>query len=105
MILRRGVIRGTAAYIYAFESGTSKNIVNLWAMSEQEGKDGNASKERRRVRDTSPMVALSKRLTWLLRHHLDTSGLEVRNDGYVRVDELVGPLISICNRFLHIVNP
>ena len=57
-------------------------------------KDGDVRK-RRRVRDESPMVVLSKQLSWLLRHHLDTSGLEVRNDGYVRIDELVLLLIYV----------
>ena len=61
-------------------------------MSGQHAQDGDVRK-RRRVRDESPMVVLSKQLSWLLRHHLDTSGLEVRNDGYVRIDELVLLLI------------
>jgi RNA:NAD 2'-phosphotransferase (TPT1/KptA family) len=45
-------------------------------------------------RNDSPTVALSKQLSWLLRHHLDNSGLQVRTDGYVRLDELV-PLILL----------
>jgi len=67
-------------------------------MAGQGAKDGDVRK-RRRVRDESPMVVLSKQLSWLLRHHLDTSGLEVRNDGYVRIAELVLLLIyGLANR-------
>ena len=48
------------------------------------------SKGRRQGRrNESQDIALSKALSWLLRHHLDKSGLEVREGGYVRVDELV----------------
>jgi RNA:NAD 2'-phosphotransferase (TPT1/KptA family) len=46
----------------------------------------------RRERNDSPTVVLSKSLSWLLRHGLDQSGLHIRNDGYVRLDELVTPL-------------
>ena len=49
-------------------------------------RDGTRQSNRR---NDSPTVALSKQLSWLLRHGLDKSGLEVRNDGYVRLDELV----------------
>src|SRR5271154_5692590 len=44
-------------------------------------------------RDDSPTVALSTQLSWLLRHHLDNSGLQVRRDGYVRLDEPVPRIV------------
>jgi RNA:NAD 2'-phosphotransferase (TPT1/KptA family) len=74
------------------ESRTSKKLVSFRTMAGQGAKGGDVRK-RRRVCDESPMVVLSKQLSWLLRHHLDTSGLEVRNDGYVRIAELVLLLI------------
>jgi len=46
-------------------------------------------------RNDSPTVALSKQLSWLLRHHLDDSGLQVRTDGYVRLDELVTLILPL----------
>jgi len=49
-------------------------------------------RQQNRSRNDSPTVALSKQLSWLLRHGLDKSGLTVRNDGYVTLDELVFPL-------------
>jgi hypothetical protein len=51
---------------------------------------------RRNKHTDSPTVALSKQLSWLLRHGLDKSGLEVRMDGYVNLDELVSlPLFNL----------
>jgi RNA:NAD 2'-phosphotransferase (TPT1/KptA family) len=44
---------------------------------------------RQRRREDSPTVALSKQLSWLLRHGLEQSGLQVRTDGYVSLTELV----------------
>lgn len=58
-------------------------------MSAQENKGSGHTRRARKKGEESPMVALSKSLSWLLRHHLDTSGLEVRSDGYVRLDQLV----------------
>jgi RNA 2'-phosphotransferase, Tpt1 / KptA family len=46
---------------------------------------------RGQVRD-SPEVRISKTLSWLLRHGAQTEGLKMRNDGYVKVDDLVGCL-------------
>jgi 2'-phosphotransferase len=55
-----------------------------------------STKPRRRPREGEGHdVALSKALSWLLRHHLDKSGLEVRENGYVRLDELVCPFLYI----------
>lgn len=39
----------------------------------------------------SPEVRLSKSLSSILRHNAAKEGLEMRSDGYVRVDELVRP--------------
>jgi hypothetical protein len=61
-----------------------------------------SDRPRKNNRNDSPTVALSKQLSWLLRHHLDESGLEVRTDGYVRLDELVR-LHTMC-KSNHIVN-
>ena len=54
--------------------------------------DNSRGGSRSNRRNDSPTVALSKQLSWLLRHHLDKSGLQVRTDGYVRVDDIVPPL-------------
>jgi len=99
VIFGRGVIRGSLGrQLISCESRTSKKVVGFRTMAGQGAKDGDVRK-RRRVRDESPMVVLSKQLSWLLRHHLDTSGLEVRNDGYVRIAELVLLLIyGLANR-------
>ena len=66
-------------------------------MSRQYNNSNNAStRDRgRRERNDSPTVVLSKSLSWLLRHGLEQSGLHVRNDGYVRLDELVASLIKL----------
>lgn len=37
----------------------------------------------------SPEVQLSKTVTWLLRHGAKSEGLSMREDGYVRVRDLV----------------
>ena len=37
----------------------------------------------------SPEVRISKTLSWLLRHSAQSEGLKMRNDGYVKVDDLV----------------
>lgn len=37
----------------------------------------------------SPDVRISKTLSWLLRHGAQSEGLEIRTDGYVKVDDLV----------------
>src|SRR5271155_6120921 len=51
--------------------------------------DNTRDRPRQNNRNDSPTVALSKALSYILRHGLDKSGLKVRNDGYVRLDELV----------------
>lgn len=50
-------------------------------------------RRRRNNPNDSPSVALSKQLSWLLRHGLDKSGLPVRNDGYVQLDAVVALLL------------
>jgi 2'-phosphotransferase len=39
-------------------------------------------------RDT-PDVRISKTLSWLLRHGAQSEGLQIRTDGYIKVDDLV----------------
>lgn len=70
---------------------TTTTSLLLPQMSRQYNNNSGAStRDRgRRERNDSPTVVLSKSLSWLLRHGLDQSGLDVRNDGYVRLDELV----------------
>jgi RNA:NAD 2'-phosphotransferase (TPT1/KptA family) len=61
-------------------------------MSKPYNKDNHPrDRSRRNNRNDSPTVALSKQLSWLLRHNIDKSGLQARSDGYVRLDELVRP--------------
>jgi RNA:NAD 2'-phosphotransferase (TPT1/KptA family) len=50
--------------------------------------------QNRAPREGGHNIALSKQLSWLLRHGLDKSGLDVRTDGYVGLDDLVAPLPS-----------
>jgi len=69
-------------------AGTSIKHITTTSMSTSRRRQQN------RPRNDSPSVALSKQLSWLLRHGLDQSGLAVRKDGYVSLDELVFPLYS-----------
>jgi RNA:NAD 2'-phosphotransferase (TPT1/KptA family) len=48
-----------------------------------------------RPRNESHNVALSKKLSYYLRHGLDQAGLTARKDGYVRLDELVFPFSEV----------
>jgi hypothetical protein len=58
-----------------------------------------SGKMRGREQD-SPEVRLSKTLSWLLRHGAQGEGLAMRPDGYVKVTDLVSPIISeICPSF------
>jgi RNA:NAD 2'-phosphotransferase (TPT1/KptA family) len=41
-----------------------------------------------------PEVRLSKTLSYILRHKADTDGTAIRQDGYVRVSEIVGYISS-----------
>jgi RNA:NAD 2'-phosphotransferase (TPT1/KptA family) len=73
-----------------FTPYSARSIPLFPKMSRPYNKDNNTKgRPRRNNRNDSPTVALSKQLSWLLRHNLDKSGLQARNDGYVRLDELV----------------
>lgn len=69
-------------------------ILTRMSSSKPYTKDSTPRDRRRRNNpNDSPSVALSKQLSWLLRHGLDKSGLPVRNDGYVQLDAVV-PLLT-----------
>jgi 2'-phosphotransferase len=53
---------------------------------------GRQRQQNRAPREGGHNIQLSKQLSWLLRHGLDKSGLNVRTDGYVGLDDLVNPL-------------
>lgn len=58
-------------------------------MKEQpEAKKGPSPKLRGHPRDT-PDVRLSKGLSWLLRHGAEKAGLNIRQDGYAKVSDVV----------------
>jgi hypothetical protein len=65
----------------------------LQKMSRQHNRSNKSTRDQPRQgrREDNPTVALSKQLSWILRHGLEKSGLQVRTDGYVRLDELVSP--------------
>jgi len=69
----------------------SRIPILLSQMSSKPYAKDSSPRDRRRRNNPhdSPSVALSKQLSWLLRHGLDKSGLPVRNDGYVQLDALV----------------
>ena len=52
------------------------------------GRQGGSAKLRGLEKD-SPEVRLSKTLSWLLRHGAKGEGLAMREDGYVKVTDLV----------------
>ena len=52
------------------------------------GKRGGSAKLRGLPKD-SQQVRVSKTLSWILRHGSQSEGLAMRQDGYVRVEELV----------------
>jgi 2'-phosphotransferase len=62
--------------------------------SEQEGgranrgRGGESSKLRGMDKDL-PEVRLSKTLSWILRHGATAEGLPIRDDGFIRVDDIV----------------
>ena len=59
------------------------------------GKEKPSQSTKLRGRDhDSPDVRLSKTITWLLRHGADSEGLEMRADGYVKVSEMVTPVLA-----------
>lgn len=52
------------------------------------GGGGGSSKLRGMDRD-SPEVRLSKTLSWILRHGATSENLPIREDGFIRVDDIV----------------
>src|ERR1700694_5319454 len=67
-------------------------------MSRPYNKTNNQTRGRR---NDDPTVALSKSLSWILRHGLDKSGLNPRSDGYVRLDALVPPFCQTSTNVAH----
>lgn len=53
---------------------------------------GQASTKQRGRPSDNPEVRLSKTVSWILRHGAEQEGLKLREDGYVRVDDLVSSL-------------
>ena len=53
------------------------------------GSGGPPSNKLRGLPHDSPEVRLSKTLSWMLRHGAAQEGLQMRSDGYARVQELV----------------
>ena len=53
-------------------------------------KKGPTPKLRGHPRD-SPDARLSKSLSWLLRHGAEKAGLNIRQDGYAKVSDVVSP--------------
>ncbi|KAI0030061.1 KptA family-domain-containing protein [Vararia minispora EC-137] len=53
------------------------------------GRGGRGGGKLRGRTNDSPEVKLSKTLSWLLRHGAQSEGLPMREDGYVRVDDLL----------------
>lgn len=71
------------------------------------GGRGGSSKLRGLEKD-SPEVRASKTLSWLLRHGAASEGLEMRADGYVKVNDLVRISFSLfcdysIDRFLDLI--
>ena len=62
---------------------------------------GKGSGGRRGGRHNDPDVELSKTLSYILRHGAQREGLTIRNDGYVRLDDLV----SVIHPLLISVSP
>jgi len=50
---------------------------------------GSRGDGRKHRRDETPLVKLSKSLSYVLRHGAQREGLSIRPDGYVELDELV----------------
>ena len=63
-------------------------------------RQGGSAKMRGLEKD-SPEVRLSKTLSWLLRHGAKGEGLPMREDGYVRVTDLVCFFLSMSGLFPH----
>lgn len=66
-------------------AGYSKRLKGMIKEQKEQRRSG---KLRGHPRD-SPEVQLSKTVTWLLRHGAKSQGLPMREDGYVRVTDLV----------------
>lgn len=59
------------------------------AKSATRTKSSNGTPSRQR-REDPPDVKISKTLSYILRHGAAKEGLEMRSDGYIKVDDLVG---------------
>lgn len=64
---------------------------------------GSRSSKLRGLPNDSPTVRLSKTLSWLLRHGAQSQGLPMREDGYVRVEDLVG-VMWLCSILLILIS-
>lgn len=63
------------------------------------GRDGGGSSKARGLEKDSPEVRTSKTLSWILRHGAASEGLEMRSDGYVKVNDLVCISFSLCSAY------
>lgn len=80
---------------------STRSFLLIPKMSQKHDRKGRKDHSRRENGpNKSSTVVLSKQLSWLLRHGLDKSGLEIRSDGYVRLDKLVYPFIALTNVYL-----
>lgn len=66
------------------------NIHNMASSSKGRGKGRGQGR-----RNEDPDVQLSKTLSWILRHGAKGEGLEMRSDGYVKLDDLVCPVLTL----------
>lgn len=73
-------------------SGGQRQRFYYWKMQPREedkpAKKGPSPKLRGHPRD-SPSVRISKSLSWLLRHGAEKAGLNIRQDGYAKVSDVV----------------
>ncbi|KAF9994063.1 tRNA 2'-phosphotransferase 1 [Entomortierella chlamydospora] len=53
------------------------------------GSSNNSNNRNRGPRNDSPVVRLSKALSWLLRHNAESQGIAIRPDGYVKIQDVL----------------
>ncbi|KAF9354945.1 tRNA 2'-phosphotransferase 1 [Mortierella sp. AD094] len=53
------------------------------------GSSNNSNNRNRGPRTDSPIVRLSKALSWLLRHNAEGQGIAIRPDGYVKIQDVL----------------
>jgi len=75
-------------YIPVKSSNEPKGKAKAKARGKKSEKPTQNTKLRGRDND-SPEVRISKTITWLLRHAADSEGVEMRDDGYVKVSDMV----------------